>query len=312
MSIEYVSQDEIEAHEAAMQRVVEDEKKERKAINDKKKRAIEAAKQQHKMTIKAAEEKMRKTIEAAQKEADQTIQVAKRKADKAIKAAENESFLKLVKEKNNKEKKLAAMQRDFKCLPLLRQVYHEAPNDVFELIVSKCSDKDVNGWGLGGLNAFRLVNKRCKQVVESCTTMLVNQQEVDGPDSLPIPIIQRCRRIEWIACFSHNLRSLEGCPNGLRVLFIGQAPHLSDLSPLASCSMMESLGIRGSSITDISVVALMPLLEEFACQKGEERPSVKDLSPLSSCPRLTKLYLYGNNELKDLSPLSICMDLELL
>ena len=38
MSTKYVSQDEIEAHEAAMQRVVEDEKKEQEEINDKKKR----------------------------------------------------------------------------------------------------------------------------------------------------------------------------------------------------------------------------------------------------------------------------------
>ena len=202
----------------------------------------------------AIDDKKKRAIEAAQKAFNE-----------AVKAAKEESDQKLKKIKKAKTKKLAAMQRDFERLPLLRQVYHEAPDDVFELVVSKCYKLDEVGWGLGGLNAFRLVNKRCKQVVESCTTMLVNLQEVDGPDSLPIPIIQRCRRIEWIACFSHNLRSLEGCPNGLRVLFIGQAPHLSDLSPLASCSMMESLEIHYSSITDISVVASMPLLEMFVC-----------------------------------------------
>jgi hypothetical protein len=41
--------------------------------------------------------------------------------------------------------------------------------------------------------------------------------------------------------------------------------NVSDLSPLASYSMMESLRIGDPSITDISVVASMPLLEEFAC-----------------------------------------------
>ena len=203
------------------------------------------------------------------------------------------------------------MQRDFKRLPFLRQVYHEAPDDVFELIVSECCDLDGR-WGLGGLNAFRLANKRLKQVVESCTIMLTNQQEEDGPESLPIPVIQRCRRINTIRCLSHNLRSLEGCPDGLKELYIDNAPHLSDLSPLASCSMMAVLGLTYSSITDISVVASMPLLEEFACQPNQGIPSIKDLSPLSSCPRLKKLFLFGNRELKDISPLSACSALKKL
>jgi Leucine-rich repeat (LRR) protein len=103
---------------------------------------------------------------------------------------------------------------------------------------------------------------------------------------------------------------LEGCPNGLKKLHIGCAPHLSDLSPLASCSMMQYLLIRDSSITDISVVALMPLLEMFVCEKDPESSSIKDLSPLASCPRMRLLWLGGNEELKDLSPLSSCAALE--
>jgi hypothetical protein len=157
---------------------------------------------------------------------------AKKIFNDAVKSAEVKSDQELKKTKEDKEMKLAAMQRDFKRLPLLRQVYHEAP-DVFEMIVSKCCRFDEIIWGLGGLNAFRLANKRFKQVIESCTTM--NRQQEDGPDSLPVNIIQKCRRIERILCLSHNLRSLGGCPNGLKKLAIGCAPHLSDLSPLASC-----------------------------------------------------------------------------
>jgi hypothetical protein len=41
----------------------------------------------------------------------------------------------------------AAMQRDFERLSLLRQVYHEAPDDVFELIVLNCCQLDEYGWG---------------------------------------------------------------------------------------------------------------------------------------------------------------------
>ena len=288
MSSKYVSQDEIEAHEAAMLRVVEDEKKERQAINDKKKMAIEAA---------------------------------QRAFYVAIKSAEDESDQELKKSRDSENKKLAAMQRDFNHLPLLRQVYHEAPDDVFELIVSEFSlqldlhenERGHSRWGKGGLNSLRLANKRLKQVVESCTTRLTNEQKEDGPDSLPIPIIKRCGRIEVIRCVSHNLRSLEGCPDGLTHLWIGNAPHLSDLSPLKSCSRMENLRITNSSITDISAVTSMPLLEVFYFRRrDDELPSIKDLSSLSLCPALKICNVFACEELKDLSPLSECKDLEVL
>ena len=92
-------------------------------------------------------------------------------------------------------------ERDFEHLSILRQVYHEAPDDVFELIVSKCSDMYEDGLSMGGLNAARLANKRLMKVVESCTTRLTNRQEF-GPDLLPAPIIQRCRRILFICMTS--------------------------------------------------------------------------------------------------------------
>jgi internalin A len=116
--------------------------------------------------------------------------------------------------------------------------------------------------------------------------------------------------IEGNAYLSDNLRSLEGCPDRLKKLYIGYAPHLSDLSPLASCSIMEELLIDDSYITDISVVASMPLLEAFVCRKMQGRPSIKDLSPLTSCRRLKKLWLYGNEEVEDISPISACTSLE--
>jgi hypothetical protein len=99
----------------------------------------------------------------------------------------------------------------------LARIYHEAPDDVFELVVSKCGEVEL-GWGRGGLNAFRLANKRCLQVVWLCATRLTYLQVEDEPESLPIPIIGRCRRIEEITFHSDNLRSLEGCPDGLKRL----------------------------------------------------------------------------------------------
>jgi hypothetical protein len=92
--------------------------------------------------------------------------------------------------------------------------------------------------------------------------------------------MQRFRRIEKLTC-----------SDGLKKLLIGNASHLSDLSPLASCSMMVISEILDSCIVDIP-------LEVFICRK---RPSIKDLSPLAACPRLKKLDLWGNGGIKDLS-----------
>ena len=209
--------------------------------------------------------------------------------------------------------KVAAMQRDFESLPLLRQVYHEAPDDVFELIVSKCYDLDENRWGRGGLNSFRLANKRLKKVVESCHAQpgsRIDRRRMDHTHSLFPSFKDVGLMIDDIRCVSHNLRSLEGCPDGLKKLSIGEAPHLSDLSPLASCSMIQGLQIFISSITDISFISSMPLLEMIGFQKDEGCPSVEDLSPLSSCTKLRRLALYDNCELQDLSPLSVCTALE--
>ena len=122
--------------------------------------------------------KMTRAIEAAQKAFNEAVKAF----NEAVKSAEDESEQKLRKTKENKRKKraaiMAAMQGDFERLSLLRQVYHEAPDDVFELIVSKCCQFDKYGWGLGGFNAFRLANKRLKQVAESCTLPL-NTSEPD-------------------------------------------------------------------------------------------------------------------------------------
>ena len=136
MIIAYIIQEELVAYEAAMQRVVEEKKREQEAIHDEKKREIEAAEYE---------------------------------ADQELAAAVEES-----------KAEMAKLQRDFECHSLLRQLYNEAPDDVFELIVSKCTCLG----GTGGLNALRLANKRCKQVVESCTTKLTNRKHLNGQDSL--------------------------------------------------------------------------------------------------------------------------------
>ena len=221
-----VIRDEIEAHKAAMHQVLEEKRTRQKEMNEKKKRAIEAA--------------------------------------------ETEAAFELLALETESLSRLAAMQKDFERLSLLRQIYSEAPNDVFELIVSKCSDVDEKGWGHGGLNAFRLANKRLKRIVESCATRLTNQDgwdgpETDGPDSLPINLSERCRRIEHIRCNSYILGSLEGCPAGLKSLCIN-GYSLESLEPLRGCPMLERVTI-------------------FFVR-------VSDPSPLDACLRLRRLTLF--------------------
>ena len=214
---------------------------------------------------------------------------------------------------------------------ILPRIYHEAPDDIFELIMKKFMTR----WGTRSLNVWRLVDKRFKILAESYTTRHYCT-DIHHPEVLPFAVFQRCRKIDYLECMSQNLRTLEGINllprlrsvviegnsvssleplrncSALDTLSILKGRMVTDLSPLASCSMMEELKIGGSSITDISAVASMPLLKCFYCQKGPGRPSIKDLSPLSSCPRLKTLFLAGNLELKDLSPLSACTALEVL
>ena len=211
---------------------------------------------------------------------------------------------------------------------VLRQIYHEAPDDVFELVLSLFSDSDD---GMGGLNILRLVNKRLRRVVESCTTRLRSSKGSDGPDSLPTGLHARCKRIEDISCFSWNLTLLDGCPARLKRLHLDgenltsldplsaciliekieiyRATRISDLSPLRACKNLTRLLIDGSQVTDLAPLSLLLLLEVLSVQKGIGLPSISDLSPLSSCSRLRELCLGGNKDIEDLLPLSHCKDL---
>ena len=220
---------------------------------------------------------------------------------------------------------------------VLRRIYHEAPNDIMELIVKLFSDVNEYGWGRGGMNVLRLVSKRLMRVVESCATRLT-QLDQYGPESFPLAL-RRCKRIEHIRCNSRKLRSLDGCPDGLKSLHIGQvdslhsldplrgcteleifdievAHQISDLNPLNACTRLKTLILPYSQVTDISVLSSMPLLEEISLQKTGDpslkEPSIKDLSPLAQCKRLKKLNIAGNQDIKDISSLSHCTQLEKL
>ena len=202
-----------------------------------------------------------------------------------------------------------------------------------ELIVKLFSDVDEGGDGNGGLNVLRLVSKRLLRMVESCATRLT-QLDRYGPESFPL-VLRRCKRLEHIRCNRRNLKSLEGCPDGLKSLDIGNGESLHSLEPLRGCTQLESLVIlvacqisnisplnvctrlkklvlTYSLFADISALSLMPLLEEIALTKAPDNPSIKDLSPLAQCKMLKRLNIGGNEDIEDISPLAQCTQLEIL
>jgi hypothetical protein len=140
-------------------------------------------------------------------------------------------------------KEISAAMLEFDENILGHRLYHEAPNDVFELIVLQCSDVVKDKWGCwvgnGGLNVLRLVSKRCMQVVESVATRLTHKAEAD---SLTVAALKRCSRIEHIGC--DILGSLEGCSNGLRSLVIMGGSTLESLEPISACKELETADVR--------------------------------------------------------------------
>ena len=175
---------------------------------------------------------------------------------------------------------------------LARRIYHEAPDDVFELIILKCT-----GNGAGSLNAFRFVNKRLKQVAESCATKLMTRMrpedvndEACRKESFPNDaLLRRCKKIRHLISMGEgvknltslsdcsdlinltvilgsNLQSFEGCPNGIKDLFVGFGIELKSLAGLEGC------------------VALQSIMFLAACSF-----SISDLSPLTNCKMMSKL-----------------------
>ena len=283
-------------------------------LDDKEIAAHESALQAVRDKRAAAEEGLRDEIERLQKELEERL------------ARE----VKVMHEKEEIELESLIVEQERRIV--LRRIYHEAPNDIMELIVKLFSDVNEYGWGRGGLSVLRLVSKRLMRVVESCATRLT-QLDYDGTESFPLTL-RTCKRIEHITCWNRNLRSLDGCPDGLKSLYIGYGSHLqslellrgctelesldimhayqiSDLNPLNACTKLKKLYLPYSQVTDISTLAAMSLLEEIELSKANH-PSIKGLSPLSQCKRLEKLNIGGNRDIEDISPLARCTQIEML
>ena len=216
----------------------------------------------------------------------------------------------------------AAMQELVVDPGILHRIYHEAPNDIFELFVRLSSELNSNGCRKGGLNVLRRVSKRCLRVVETVATRLTDHGIVYH---LPAAALKRCQGIKNLSCYS--LLSFNGCPDGLKSIYVGDghllqglehlsackeletlkidhASRTSDLSSLSSCTKMRKLTIWRSGVADLSPLSSMKLLEELDLEGStlvQGRTPIEDLSPVSDLPRLAKLNVSYLFQIKDLS-----------
>ena len=229
---------------------------------------------------------MRKRQEAERKATMKKHEAAMQEIKAAMLALELEQAEELNEMVGREKEEISAAMQAFETKLAACRFYHEAPDDVFEMIVLQfpdLSEEDGHLVGKGGLNVLRLVSKRCLRVVESVATRLTHM-DYAGANSLPAALLDRCKRIEHIRCDS--LCSLEGCPVGLKslvirygdsmttlqplsvckdldILEIVYAPDISDLSPLSSCTRLKKLILPYSSVADLSPLLSMPLLEEL-------------------------------------------------
>ena len=258
----------------------------------------------------------------------------RQKSDQKAMVEEHKAAMQAMKEEMNAlikmdEEEISAAIQAFEIKVAARRLYHEAPDDVFELFVKKFSDFINGGYGRGDLNVLRLVSKRCLRLVESVATRLTSEGDFEA---LPVAVLKRCKRIEHIACYG-GFRSLEGCPvglkslyiddgsslegleplsacKGLKTLFIRFASRISDLSPLSSCTNLKKMILERSKVIDLGPLSSMTLLEELDLSRNRAGISIKDLSCLPHCLKLQKLRIGGYMGIEDLSPLSECPDLE--
>ena len=273
-------------------------------------------------------------LEVAEHEASLKALRERQEAHRKAAIEKHKASMQLMSKRDEEE--ISAAMQAFETNVAARRLYHEAPNDVFELFVMLLSDVNEEGVGKGGLNVWRLVSRRCLQAVESFASRLTLTNDVR---KLPCDAIKRCRKIEHIRVLVRHvnepIESLEGVPADLKSLIIegyfsktslgplsicknlevlqfdtDYISNLSDISSLASCTKLKRLILPSTKITDISPISSTLQLEELDLGRRDYRLfSSSSLSPvvcsiLLSCCKLKKLNIGWNQAIKDLSPLS--------
>jgi hypothetical protein len=131
---------------------------------------------------------------------------------------------------------------------------------------------------------------RCLPTIQATTIVFsskVSQELFDAACAAPQ---LKALSIKWTSC-----TSLAGLlrTRGLRALFIGSSPKVTDLSPLASLVTLQHLFIENvAAPVDLSPVGSLVELREFglSAARGQRLP-VLSLDPLASLAALEMLWL---------------------
>jgi internalin A len=116
-------------------------------------------------------------------------------------------------------------------------------------------------------------------------------------------------RLDQVAIVSSSMpiNDLSGLEKCKKLTFLFVSGSISDLSPLAQLTGLQTVTIKGGKIRDLKPLAGLSNLEYLDLSNNQ----VADLSPLANLKKLKSLQL-SNNQVKDLSPLSGLTQLETL
>jgi Leucine-rich repeat (LRR) protein len=100
---------------------------------------------------------------------------------------------------------------------------------------------------------------------------------------------------DWV----RSLRPLTGLP--LVELLLSACPHATDFDAIASLTALDTLGLSGTRIRDLTPLRPLTRLRRLYLQYCAD---ITDLQPLADLPNLRVLYLHGAAPGLDLAPLA--------
>ena len=197
-------------------------------------------------------------------------------------------------------------------------------------------------WPRSPRGAFRLACRSANRAVLDNSTQITwngSSKEAEAAPSLPVRLLAKCPMLAkldvkglckppasleglpttlevfrcWGAASSKAARvpsrtflsPLAACSGSLRELDIGYFLKVSDLAPLAGCSMLEVLCIRNTPVKDLMPLAACRKLLTLDCSGTK----ILDVAPLAPCMDLRELN-FSRTKASSVAPLASCRNLE--
>ena len=123
--------------------------------------------------------------------------------------------------------------------------------------------------------------------------------DLEESDAIPESRMKELTELElgWSEPDIYDLKGLEKATN-LTELIIENPHSISDITPIAKLTKLQTLKIYNNSISDLSPIAELSQLKQLTFLRGY----VEDLSPLAGLTKLTELSI-GQNWIHDITPL---------